>query len=46
MYLPMKTKISLCIRIVGRLTCPHENILRPWLSEVRPVKILIRLRDV
>ena len=26
------------------LFCPHEETLHPWLSKMRPVKILIRLR--
>ena len=25
--------------------CPHEETLHPWLSKMRPVKILIRLRE-
>ena len=25
------------------LRCPHEQTLQPWLSQMRPVKILIRL---
>ena len=36
---PTKTQISLRIR------CPHGETLHPWLSKMRPVKILIRLRD-
>ena len=27
------------------LRCPHEETLHPWLSKMRPVKILIRLRE-
>ena len=27
-----------------KLCCPHEETLHPWLSKMRPVKILIRLR--
>ena len=27
------------------LQCPHEDALHPWLSKLRPVKILIRLRE-
>ena len=27
------------------LRCPHEETLHPWLSQKRPVKILIRLRE-
>ena len=26
------------------LRCPHEETLHPWLSKMRPVNILIRLR--
>ena len=26
------------------LRCPHKETLHPWLSTMRPVKILIRLR--
>ena len=28
------------------LRCPHEETLHPWLSKMRPVKILIRLIDI
>ena len=27
------------------LRCPYEETLRPWLSKMRPLKILIRLRE-
>ena len=27
------------------LRCPHEETLHPWLSKMRPVKTLIRLRE-
>ena len=32
-----RSLISLC--------CPHEETLHPWLSKIRPVKVLIRLRE-
>ena len=28
-----------------RYRCPHEHFLRPWSSKMRPMKILIRLRE-
>ena len=31
--------------LINNLRCPHEETLHPWLSEMRPVKILIRLRE-
>ena len=36
---PARIQISLCIR------CPHKETLYPWLSKMRSVKILIRLRE-
>ena len=27
------------------LRCPHEDILRPWLSKLQPVKNMIRLHE-
>ena len=43
---PTKTQISLRIRAVyQRLRCPHEENLCPWLSKMRPVKILISPRE-
>ena len=32
-------------RSLVSLRCPHEETLHPWLSKMRPVKILIRLRE-
>ena len=43
---PTKTKISLQIRRSNqRLRRPPEEILHPWLSKTRQVKILIRHRE-
>ena len=33
------------LRSLNSLRCPHEETLHPWLSKMRPVKILIRLHE-
>ena len=44
---PTKTQISLLIITQSDqcIRCQHEENLHPWLSKMRPAKILIRLRE-
>ena len=37
--------LSAYVRSDQSLRCPHEETLHTWLSKIRPVKILIRLRE-
>ena len=43
---PLRRLKSDCVSAQSDLSlrCPHDETLQPWLSKMRPVKILIRLR--